>query len=123
MDVAQFDSLSAAVHALNGSAGKTSEPQGAERRQAERHPYECIQRIAACEGETVPDAAEFHEVQCHDISTSGISFFYPTEPNFNRVVIELGTPPIFVFAAVIYMMSVPDREGYLVGCEFAGRVS
>lgn len=95
---------------------------GTERRQVPRRPYRGVQRIAACDNGNQPPADAFHVVQCNDISTGGISFFYPVAPPFKKLVIELGAPPIYMFAEIVYLLERPHRPR-LVGCEFKGQSS
>jgi hypothetical protein len=55
----------------------------------------------------------------------GISFFWPDDPDFDRVVISLGSDanPIWMTAEVMQSKAVfmDDEIRTLVGCRFTGR--
>lgn len=130
-----------------------SDPQNAtaEQRGNQRRPFRSIQRIALFEGPGLPEESEFVEVQCHDLACNGFSFLLPSQPNFDSLVVSLGTPPsvIYVAAKVVHCRDVlvdtagemhyveqqagqPDRDDppertaapmVLVGCRFTDRLS
>jgi hypothetical protein len=99
-----------------------------ERRNRERLAFPAIQRIAACDGRGYPPTATFEEVQCHDLSSRGFSFLYPTPPSFTLLIALLsgvGTETLHMVAKVCHC-----REGFwnrerqfLVGCRFVGRIT
>ncbi len=73
----------------------------------------------------LPTAVQFREVRCQDLSTSGIAFHWPTPPDFDDVVIQLGKPsaPIYVTGRITSVRADADHPGeLLVGCQFTGRV-
>ena len=65
----------------------TDEP--AERRRGRRQPFSSIQRIAPRHGPELPADSEFVDVQCHDLTRSGFSFFLPSQPDFDQLVVAL----------------------------------
>jgi hypothetical protein len=106
------------VHAYEG---KNAHEQ---RRVAERRPYNCQQKIAPYMGEGRPLPADFQSARCIDISSSGISFFWPREPAFHSVVIQLGDAQKYVevIATVRWHSRQPTVDGYMIGAMFVGRL-
>jgi hypothetical protein len=97
-----------------------------ERRVSDRRPFPSTQRIAPVESDGLPARSTFMRVACHDLSQTGISFFWPRKPTFKSVVLALsdGAKTMRLLASVRHF-----REGYwnrkrqfLVGCEFQCRV-
>jgi hypothetical protein len=73
----------------------------------------------------VPTDADFHLVRCHDLSTSGISFYWPTSPNFDQVIVALvsGQGTTRVLARVMFHGPQAGQQGqYLIGCRFVRRL-
>ena len=93
------------IHQLVGS-----QPEGdpAERRRAERRPFHAVHRIAPRRGPGFPDEGEFIEVQCHDLTRAGFSFFLPNPPDFSSLIVAFHSPceVIYVAAEVSYSSSV-----------------
>ena len=60
-----------------------------------------------------PSLGSFFEVECHDISLGGFSFYLDREPDFDVVAVELGRPPQQLFLAAHRSAHVPrtDRDG------------
>jgi hypothetical protein len=117
-DAEAFEFLSGIVATLGPTLG--------EKRCSERRPFPSVQNVALVEGEGLPPAFAFGPVQCHDLSQTGISFYWPTRLTFESVVIALShdTRTMYFMARVRHF-----REGYwvrkrqyLVGCEFQCRV-
>jgi hypothetical protein len=110
------------------------ERDAAERRGAKRFPYPHIQQIAFFMGVKMPSQDAFHPVLCHDISQEGISFFYPTAPEAEQLVISLGSQGqeslvvarvryhVPAQAAALFDPTAVVGGGYLVGCEFLRRL-
>ena len=92
---------------------------------AERRLYDVYQRVAFFSAD-LPSAGEFEEVQCNDLSVSGISFFLDQPPEHEQLVITLGTPPDLKFmkAKVTNVRTTyrDDRIAYKVGCQFVKRL-
>jgi hypothetical protein len=98
------------------------------RRHRDRMPFPTNQRIAAWGGGAVPGPGAFEEVECHDLSCRGFSYFYPTEPLFRSLVVILSG----VAGHTLYMAAEVRhcREGFwnrqrqfLVGCRFVGKIN
>lgn len=131
------------VHQLSMAAGGLP----AERRHEKRSRFVATQRVAFRGTPGIPDVTEFTEVQCHDLTRGGFSFFLPSEPTLQFLVVALGTPPrvIYVSARVTHtepvlvyesglMERYPDgcvpdqtksqhvRRMILVGCTFVKRL-
>jgi PilZ domain len=97
----------------------------ADRRESQRHSFPAVQRVAPCRGTAVPTEADFHLVRCHDLSTSGISFYWPTSPNFDQVIVALASPKgtTRVLARVMFHGPQAGQQGqYLIGCRFVRRL-
>ena len=133
MGMAEQSSTSASdPSALLG--GMASEPQSDERRATRRFPYQHVQRIAFLEGNRLPSDDNFRPVRCHEISQDGISFFYPSAPEGQQLIIALGSQGLetLVLASVRYHVPAqavtlfdPSHtvdERFLVECAFVRRV-
>ncbi len=103
-------------------AGKMS--RGGERRRAHRYSYPAMHQLAPYDQGGLPTAVQFREVRCQDLSTSGISFHWPTPPDFDDVVIQLGKPSRHLRHRPHHLgPRDADHPGeLLVGCQFTGRV-
>jgi len=103
-----------------------SEAEPSERRRAPRRTYAVNQLVAPYIGWKVPPEPAFCEVPCIDISTGGISFIWPTEPDFEHVVVALGKPPKQVCLSARVVSSRPydgESEGVRLGCQVLGRLA
>ncbi|HEX4146345.1 MAG TPA: PilZ domain-containing protein [Pirellulales bacterium] len=119
----------------DASASDSGEPHDApslvalisatERRESQRHAFPAVQRVAPCRGTAVPTDNDFHLVRCHDLSTSGISFYWPTSPDFDQVIVALVSPKgtTRVLARVMFHGPQAGQQGqYLIGCRFLRRL-
>jgi len=93
-----------------------------------RYPYDCFQTVFAWYGEeTDGPTTPGIKVRCRDISSHGIAFLLPDNPDFERLIISLGDDknPIYMGAEVSHSRSVcmHGQVSVLVGCRFTGRVS
>jgi hypothetical protein len=74
----------------------------------------------------MPAPDDFSRVPCDDLSSGGISFFLPEEPQFVECVVGLGKPPevTYVRARVTYHEPVIHRgvNCVRVGCQFKSRL-
>jgi hypothetical protein len=89
----------------------------AERRRRSRRPFPAVQRIAPGASDKVPPESAFIRVQCQDLTETGFSFFSPSKPRFERLVVALGERrrEIYVEAEVKHCREVlVDREGQIV---------
>ena len=117
----------AAEHSSADQAEKQpSLPSGAEKRSSPRREYRYYQRIAPVVNGRLPDDDEFMRVVCCDISAGGFSFLAPKAPEFDELIISLGTPPNDrkVIAKVV-RIAKKDENGQSicqVGCQFIGRL-
>ena len=96
-----------------------------ERRTDSRRSYDCTQLLAPFDGESLPQQADFRQVQCRELSPSGFSFYTYRQPDSDQVVVALGAVPFKFFIAEIVHMSISSTEGgqdFLVGCQFVNRL-
>ena len=124
--------LIAGLDAFGRQASETSPPgeadgaAAAKRRTSQRFPYRYRQRIAAVVDRRPPLEQDFFEVECHDLSAGGFSFFCEERPKFGRLVAEIGqgNSQTHVIAEVVRVIEVRRNGGvvYLVGCRFLKRV-
>jgi hypothetical protein len=97
-----------------------------DRRVSPRRPHRVFQWIAPCIDGRLPDQSMFFQVQCIDISRTGVAFFtYEPLPS-DEVIIAIGTTEdaVYVRSRVANLVPVADSEGvrYRVGCEFIERL-
>ena len=95
--------------------------------ESRRYPYQCAQRVAIWhEGDPPPTIHDFQTVRCHDIAVDGISFFWPQEPDFESVIISIGSGDklIFMHAQISDDKAVcMDHEvAFLVRCRYVRRM-
>ncbi len=110
------------------SAKDISPPPGRpELRSSPRRPFAYRQRLAPMYDGIKPAKRLFFEVECKDISASGIAFYMNRLPDFDTVVIALGKPPNETYlTARVMRVARTEEQGrirYLVGCRFLGRIS
>ena len=97
-----------------------------DRRSQPRRPFPANQFIAPYLEGKLPTKEMFQQVRCHEISSGGVSFFLPQPPEFDSLIVALGTPPkMTCLASRIVHTCASNADGgsmYLVGCRFLGRV-
>jgi len=97
-----------------------------DRRKSSRWTYECVQRIAVFDGVNLPPIESFHLVRCMDLSTSGMSYYSLTKPDYRQVVLALSDfeRTLYVIASVRHWRAGfwMRRQQFLVGCQFERRV-
>jgi PAS domain S-box-containing protein len=103
-----------------------SSPRPRERRLNPRQVFHYRQPIAPLLGDALPPPENFTEVKFVDISSGGFCFQADERPQFARLVVALGKPPLVsYFAARVLRVTEATIEGrrqYLVGCQFLGRL-
>ena len=94
-----------------------------ERRKSPRQSFP-IQQLMAPFYRKMPKADQFVPVSCRDLSTSGVSFYWPTAPDFGKAIVGLGGPPNLTYVAVRIVRHTPCKESgrVIVACEFVDRV-
>ncbi len=107
--------------------GQQKSPQTAqEQRASPRLGYGFRQQIAPIYGGALPQKKDFRYVRCHDISRSGFSFYLSEPPDYENLVIALGSPPQlnYLTARVARVGEEPRESGTacVVGCRFTGRL-
>lgn len=98
-----------------------------DRAPAPRYRYQCQQFLAPwLEAGPIPPSDAFRPVQCQDISSTGISFFTPKEPESATLAITVGAPTSAVLMGIQVMHSRTayrhGQLGFLVGCRFIQRI-
>jgi hypothetical protein len=93
-----------------------------------RYPYACMQQLAVWnDAESQPALADVREVLCHEVWQQGISFFWPEQPDFQRLAISIGSGHnlIFMAAKVAYSKTVYMHNDvrFLVTCQFQHRLT
>lgn len=95
--------------------------------ETKRYPYDCFQQMAPWhDAEPTPTLDQFSKVRCHEISVSGISFFWPQAPDFESVIISIGTGDklIFMQAQVCTHKAVfkHNEVSFLIDCRYLRRM-
>ena len=97
-----------------------------ERRAGDRRAYACPQLLAPYDGWTLPRQSEFRLVQCQDLSPSGFSFVSKRRPDYEYLIIALGSVPFSFFSAQVMhakTTSALPAGLYVVGCKFLNRLT
>ena len=93
-----------------GSPQGSPRGQPVDRRKHRRESFPAMQRIAPRRGTKMPDESEFFEVQCHDLTRAGFSFFLPEQPDFDSLVATFSGD-----SAVIYVSAeIVNCDGVLI---------
>lgn len=119
-DAAFFQMLSQAA------LGVSEDPAG-ERRGKLRRNFPAVQAMAPYLNGCLPPKEKLQPVQCHDLSTGGISYFATDWPDYDRLVVALATANqvIYLTAAVVHTKRISpegDPPLFQIGCRFIGRV-
>ncbi len=105
----------------------TENKPGREMRAHARKAFPFRQLVAPVKSDLMPWPDDFIEVECSDISQSGISLFLKLPPCFKELIVCLGpdTSQTLMLAQVVRVQEVDsaDRHGYIVGCRFVERVT
>lgn len=97
-----------------------------DRRNGRRKGYEAMQWLAPYEPGRPIRRESFREVRCRDISLGGFSYLLLEKPDYDEVVVALGSYPnmTYVRAKVVHVAKdTPTPDTYLVGCRFAERLA
>jgi PAS domain S-box-containing protein len=105
---------------------RASKRSATDSRSSSRRAFPCRQRIAPILGDELPGPDDFFNVECENISASGIAFHLKRPPDFETLVVALGKGPrqSYVSARVV-RCTFAERDGErgcLVGCCFTGKV-
>ena len=97
-----------------------------ERRVQDRQPFPSVQCIAPIVDGRVPHESDMAEVYCHDISTSGLSYYAACVPTSEQLLVKLTVPNkvTYLTAQLAHCMPIADggEAAFLVGIRFTGRV-
>ena len=100
-------------------------PAGGERRRRPRRAYPYTQEVAFFLDGKLPSREKFIAVRCNDIAAGGFSFYCPTPPPSDSLVVALGTPPkIAYLTAQVAHVTRTEHRGermFLIGCNYTGR--
>lgn len=97
-----------------------------EKRGEQRHSFSMVQRISPCYRDACLANNAYQGVHCYDLSTHGISFYWPSKPAFSIALISLELPAgkFVIKAQVVHVQEVDSQTGeHVVGCRFLERVS
>jgi len=94
------------------------------RRRAPRFAYDTTQWIAPRSANAPSDVCDFREVPCRNISTGGFAFLLPLPPDFEELVVRLGDGDRVILATARVVHTAPNKagDGFVVGCQFTGRL-
>ena len=104
-----------------GSAPK-AEP-AIERRKSKRFAYSVVQSLATYDGANLPKKSDFRQVNCRDLSATGISFLFPSRLESEHVLFALGKPPQLFYVTAQVISCRPAPRGFIVGCSFLTKVN
>ncbi len=98
----------------------------AERRVWLRYAFGAVQEIAEVADGKMPSHDAFERIRCVDISRAGFSFYRPTRPKHESLVVSLGDTPDRTYLSVRVVQAMKQvRDGhelYRIGCEFTARL-
>lgn len=94
-----------------------------ERRKSPRQRFPVKQMVAPFYRK-MPKSDQFVEVSCRDLSTSGVSFYWPGVPDFSKIIVGLGEGSALTYLAarVVRQEACGPGDRVLIGCEFVDRV-
>ena len=73
----------------------------------------------------MPSKASFKQIRCRDIAAGGFSYATLEEPDFDRVVVALGSAPALTcLTAEVVHVTRYERDGsvrFILGCRYLGR--
>lgn len=97
-----------------------------DRRTGPRFKYQATVKVAPWSGTPRPPATAFREVDCHDLSQGGLSYWSKEVPNGEFVVFRLGRAPRVIYAKAKIVNWQPGEHDDIpmvrVGCEFVERL-
>lgn len=128
-DGIEISPVEIAALATSDFADRPTTPEEREwfdRRTGVRKGFETTQWLAPFVPGRPVRRESFVEVRCRDISLGGFSFIFHEQPDFQEVIVALGTPPnvTYVRAKVMHVgKGTPTPSSYLIGCRFAERLA
>jgi len=115
---ALFQSIATLIHEQRNASKR-------DRRDIERHPYQCVQLVADFDGKELPEQQAFRQVLCHDLSPQGFAFVTSVRPATRQLIVALGRVPFKFLVAEIVRVTPSDPAvpiEYQVGCRFLRRI-
>lgn len=101
-----------------------ADPDFSERRSNPRFAYPMVQAMAPC-SQDGSAGSKFRLARCYDISQNGISFLWPSRPDFTSLIVRLASPrgSIHVEARVVRCRSLAELNNeFLVCCQFVKKI-
>lgn len=93
-----------------------------DRRSADRRIFYCQQHVALVSEGVVPEATDFQQVRCLDLSPYGLSFLLDQEPATKCLVMAFGDPETgkLVAAEIVRVDAVTmgSETAFRIGCRF-----
>jgi hypothetical protein len=98
-----------------------------DRRNKDRRSFPTVQSVAPYIDGHLPPVQDLRPVQCHDLSTTGISFLADSMPDYQRLLVALATPyqVIYLIGEVVHCKRVSLERAqplFQIGCRFIERV-
>ena len=106
-------------------ANRSSDANSAWSGHGDRQRQARLQYVAPYVEGRLPGSADFMQVRCHDLSLGGFSFLSDYPPDYEQVIVALGSsPPILMSARVAHHSptTVDGQACHLVGCQFIARI-
>ncbi|HEY2880993.1 MAG TPA: GAF domain-containing protein [Pirellulales bacterium] len=99
----------------------------ADRRQRSRRSFPYVQMIAPMVDGQPPQDHQFRSVRCRDISPTGFSYLSTTPPDFQDLMVALGSDSTTTYlAARVMHATIVERDNkiaYVVGCRYLARAN
>ncbi len=96
-----------------------------DRREKPRRAFPYVQLLAPIYGGKMPSKTSFKQIRCRDIAAGGFSYATREEPDFDKVVVALGTAPALTYlTAEVMHVTRYERDGsirFILGCRYLGR--
>jgi hypothetical protein len=93
--------------------------------EADRYRSARMQYVAPYLDGRFPDPSQFEQVRCHDLSLSGFSYLIENRPDYDQVIVALGTAPLILMSARVTRQAPTMVEGqscHIVECHFTARI-
>jgi hypothetical protein len=94
-------------------------------RRSRRRPFSNAHLVAIWKSDDGLPLVLREQLECRDLSTTGIGFFWYARPEFSSVLLGLGAETVIYVKARMVRWNQGywnGRRCYLVGCEFSERV-
>jgi PAS domain S-box-containing protein len=96
------------------------------RRQKLRTDFPYFQLIGPILNGQLPQADDYQEVRCRDISPTGFAYVAKEPPNYQALIVALGAYPsqVYLTAEIVHVnrQSEYGKDMVLVGCQYTSRI-